>query len=59
MMLRVAGGIVALVLSASVLAAQQPQGEAPDSHGRMAGRDNMQMMMMDSLNHRLDSSWPA
>ncbi|HEX3234689.1 MAG TPA: hypothetical protein VHR41_10870 [Gemmatimonadales bacterium] len=55
MMARVTGGVVALLLSTSVLAAQQPQGQAPDSHGRMGGRDNAQMMTMDSLNHRLDS----
>jgi hypothetical protein len=54
MMLRVIGGMVALALSASVLAAQQPQRQQPDTHGQMANHDNMQMMM-DSLNHRLDS----
>ena len=55
-MLRLITAIVALVLSASTIAAQQPG--APTSERRregMSGGDRMSMMRMDSLNHRLDS----
>jgi hypothetical protein len=49
------GAIAALVLSASTLAAQQPQNASPDRRPGMGGGDRASMMMMDSLNHRLDS----
>jgi len=48
-------GIAALVLSASTLAAQQPQNASPDHRPGMEAGSKMSMMMMDSLNHRLDS----
>jgi hypothetical protein len=55
MMLRRIGVIVALVLSTSTVAAQQPGTPTPDRRSGMASGDQMAMMMMDSLNHRLDS----
>jgi hypothetical protein len=55
MMLRRIGVIVALVLSTSTVAAQQPGTPTPDRHSGMASGDQMAMLMMDSLNHRLDS----
>ena len=55
-MLRLVGAFTALMLSASSVAAQQPQMERPDSHPAMPRRGNQQLMMrMDSLNARLDS----
>ncbi len=55
MMSRLVGGIAALVLSASTVAAQQPGASTPDGHREIAGKNQMSMMMMDSLNRRLDS----
>ena len=55
MMSRLFGGLVALALSASPAAAQQPGAPAPDRRPGMAGGNPMSMMLMDSLNHRLDS----
>jgi len=55
MISRIIGGIAALALSASIAAAQQPGAATPDRHSGMAGGNQMSMMMMDSLNHRLDS----
>jgi hypothetical protein len=57
MMSRLIGGIAALVLSVSAAAAQQPGAATPDRRSGMAGgnQSQMSMMMMDSLNHRLDS----
>jgi hypothetical protein len=55
-MLRLVGAFTALMLSASSVAAQQPQMQRPDSHSAMPRRGHQQMMMrMDSLNARLDS----
>lgn len=54
-MLRVIGGITALVLSATVVAAQQPGTATPDRHPGMSSRNQMSMVTMDSLNQRLDS----
>lgn len=53
MIKRLIVGMAALTLSAATLAAQQPQGQPPDSH-RAGHRDNMRLTM-DSLNHHLDS----
>jgi TolA-binding protein len=56
MKLRVIGGLLALSLSASAVAAQQPQAPPMNPHRAPAGaRGEMPMMMMDSLNRRLDS----
>lgn len=55
MMARLIGGITALALTASTVAAQQPGTPVPDRRPGMAGGNQMSMMMMDSLNHRLDS----
>lgn len=55
MMSRLIGGIAALALTASTVAAQQPGTPVPDRRSGMAGGNQMSMMMMDSLNHRLDS----
>jgi predicted transcriptional regulator len=55
MKLGLISGIAALVLSASTLAAQQPQNASPDHRPGMEAGGKMSMMMMDSLNHRLDS----
>lgn len=55
MMSRLIGGVAALVLSASTVAAQQPAPATPGRQSGMAGGNQMSMMMMDSLNHRLDS----
>jgi hypothetical protein len=55
MMSRLIGGIAALVLTVSTAAAQQPGAPTPDRRSGMAGGNQMSMMMMDSLNHRLDS----
>ena len=52
---RLIGGIAALALTAPTVAAQQPGTPAPDRRSRMAGGNQRSMMMMDSLNHRLDS----
>jgi len=54
-MSRLIGGIAALVLTVSTAAAQQPGAPTPDRRSGMAGGNQMSMMMMDSLNHRLDS----
>lgn len=54
MMSRLLGGLFVLVLSASPAAAQQPGAPTPDRRSGMAG-GQMSMMMVDSLNHRLDS----
>ena len=55
-MLRLIAGIVALVMSASTVAAQQPGAPTPERRREgTPGGDRMSMMMMDSLNHRLDS----
>jgi hypothetical protein len=53
MILRVIGGMAVLTLSVATLTAQQPHGQRSDSQGTER-RGDMQMMM-DSLNHRLDS----
>ena len=53
-MSRLLGGLFVLVLSASPAAAQQPGAPTPDRRSGMAG-GQMSMMMVDSLNHRLDS----
>lgn len=45
--------VVALILSASALAAQQPETPGPGGHGKMSDRGAMPMI--DSLDHRLDS----
>jgi hypothetical protein len=55
MMSRLIGGIAALALTVSTAAAQQPGAATPDRRSGMAGGNQMSMMMMDSLNHRLDS----
>lgn len=55
MMSRLFVGLVVLVLSASPAAAQQPGAPTPDRRPGMAGGNQMSMMMVDSLNHRLDS----
>jgi TolA-binding protein len=55
MMSRLIGGLAVLVLSASTAAAQQPGAPTPDRRSEMAGGNQMSTMMMDSLNHRLDS----
>jgi hypothetical protein len=55
MISRLIGGLAVLVLSASTAAAQQPGAPTPDRRSGMAGGDQMSTMMMDSLNHRLDS----
>lgn len=55
MMSRLIGGLAVLVLSASTAAAQQPGAPAPDRRPGMVGGNQMSTMMMDSLNHRLDS----
>jgi hypothetical protein len=56
MKLRIIGGMLALSLSASAVVAQQPQAPPMRPHGAPAGaRGEMPMMMMDSLNRRLDS----
>ena len=44
MMLRRIGVIVALVLSTSTVAAQQPGAPTPDRHPGMASRDQVTMM---------------
>jgi predicted transcriptional regulator len=54
-MLRVIGGITALMLSASIVTAQQPGTATPDRRGGMSRQNQMSMAMMDSLNQRLDS----
>jgi hypothetical protein len=56
MMLRHVGGLAAVMLTASMAAAQQPGTAAPkrDAEG-MAGHGRMSMMAMDSMNNRLDS----
>lgn len=54
-MLRIIGGITALMLSASMVTAQQPGAATPDRRGGMSGQNQMSMAMMDSLNQRLDS----
>jgi len=48
-------GLMVLVLSTSTVAAQQPQAPVPERHRPTAGQGKMSMMM-DSLNHRLDSA---
>ena len=53
-MLRLIGGITALMLSASIVTAQQPGAARPDRRG-MSGQNQMAMATMDSLNQRLDS----
>ena len=57
--IRLGAGLAALVLSAHLLAAQQPEpAHKPDTlAGGMAGMSGMaaQMQMMDSLNARLDT----
>ena len=55
MMSRLIGGLVTLALTSSILAAQQPGAATPDRQSGMASGNQMSMMMMDSLNHRLDS----
>ena len=45
----------ALMLSATIVAAQQPGTVSPTRRGEMSGRNQMSMVMMDSLNQRLDS----
>jgi hypothetical protein len=55
MMSRLIGGLAALVLSVSTATAQQSGAPTPDRRSGMAGGNQMSMMMMDSLNHRLDS----
>ena len=54
-MLRVIGGIAALMLSATTVAAQQPGPATPDQRAGMSGRNQMSMVTMDSLNRHLDS----
>ena len=54
-MSRLIGGLAVLVLSVSTAAAQQPGAPTPDRRSGMGGGNQMSMMMMDSLNHRLDS----
>jgi len=53
-MLRLIGGITALMLSASIATAQQPRAASSDRRG-MSSQNQMAMATMDSLNHRLDS----
>ena len=55
MISRLIGGLVVLLLSASTATAQQPGAPTPDRRSGMAGGNQMSTMMMDSLNHRLDS----
>ena len=54
-MLRIIGGITALMLSASMVTAQQPGTATPDRRGGMSGQNQMSMATMDSLNQHLDS----
>lgn len=54
MLSRIIGGLATLALTSSMLAAQQPGAATPDRQPGMAS-NQMSMMMMDSLNHRLDS----
>jgi hypothetical protein len=55
MMSRLIGGLVTLAMTSSIVAAQQPGAATPDRRSGMASGNQMSMMMMDSLNHRLDS----
>lgn len=55
MLSRIIGGLATLALTSSMLAAQQPGAATPERQSRMANGNQMSMMMMDSLNHRLDS----
>ena len=48
------GSVTVLFLTASGLAAQQPVAPGPGGHGPKSDRGSM-FMMMDSLDHRLDS----
>ena len=50
----IVGGLVALILSASAVVAQQPGTPNAERRAGMAG-SRMTMVMMDSLNRRLDS----
>jgi hypothetical protein len=53
--LRIIGVIIALSLGASAGAAQQSPTPPRNPHRGEAGGGKMSMMMVDSLNHRLDS----
>jgi predicted transcriptional regulator len=54
-MQRVFAVFAALMLSSTIVAAQQPGTVSPTRPGEMSGRNQMSMAMMDSLNQRLDS----
>ena len=54
-MLRVIGGIAALMLTATMGVAQQPRPVTPDRRAGMSDRNQMSMVTMDSLNQHLDS----
>jgi hypothetical protein len=54
-MQRVFAVFAGLMLSATIVAAQQPGTATPKQHGGVSGPNQMSMVMMDSLNQRLDS----
>ena len=54
-MLRVIGGIAALMLTATMGVTQQPRPVTPDRRAGMSDRNQMSMVTMDSVNQHLDS----